>query len=108
MDQIWITLNQLKQQQPKPYCDYAGEIGNAFCGRLIPKLALIWKSNNTNNTSTHQDVLLGLPRQDWIAFLEQHRAVLLENAKQKAMKRGSTNTSMSNIIAFLECPMLRI
>lgn len=100
MTEAWTRLTQLQQQQPKPYCDYAREIGTAMCRRLIPKLATLW-----NNP--HADVLLGLPRQEWTAFLEQHRKSLVDDAQKNAnSKLGSENTTA--IIAFLESPTLRI
>ncbi|CAB9507313.1 expressed unknown protein [Seminavis robusta] len=97
--QIWPRLTQLQQQQPKPYCNYAQEIGTALCRRLLPKLASIWNKSNAS-------VLLGLPRQEWNVFLESQRKALIEDAKNKTPKLGSEHTT--DIIAFLESPTLRI
>jgi hypothetical protein len=110
MTEVWARLSQLQQQQPKPYCDYAQEIGTSMCRRLIPKLATIWNNHHHHHHHHHHqsDVLLGLPRHEWTAFLEHHRSsLLLDDAQQNGnSKLGSDNTTA--IMAFLESPTLRI
>ena len=91
-EEIWARIHHLKQSQPKPYCDYAQEVGDAVCRRLIPKLATLWKKPS--------DVLLGLPRAEWVAFLDKYRKSLAE-AKTDVAGRDITDT-----ISFLESPSL--
>ena len=100
-NEIWARLNHLKQNQPKPYCDYAQEVGDAVCRRWIPKLATLW------NKQPRDAVVLGLPRQEWVAFLEKHRKSLAEESKNAA-STPQRDTSITDTISFLESPALRV
>lgn len=92
VNDVWASLNKIKQNQPKPYCDYAQEVGEAVFRRLIPKLSTLW--------SKPADTLLGLPRAEWIAFLGKHRKSLAEATAEG----GGQDTT--DKISFLESPSL--
>ena len=92
VNNIWASLNKIKQNHPKPYCDYAQEVGEAVCRRLIPKVASLW--------SKPADTLLGLPRAEWVVFLEKHRKSLAET------KTGGGGQDTTDKISFLESPSL--
>jgi TorA maturation chaperone TorD len=92
---VWPRLAGLKQQ-PQPFCIYAQEISDSFCRRLIPKLSTMWGSPS--------DTLLGLSRQEWIAFLEQHRKEMAEDGRANADHGAAT----TEIISYLECPSMSV
>lgn len=92
--QVWARLAGLKQH-PAPFFNYAQEVGDSFRRRTIPKLATVW--------DTPQDSLLGLPRQDWVVFLEHYR----KEAAEKARKH-TDGVAVTDIISFLESPSVSV
>ena len=88
--EVWPRLQHLQQSQPKPFCDYAQEVGDQIRRRWIPKVAALWSKPDA--------VLLGLPRQEWVVFLEKYRQAM---AVAKKEGRDITET-----ISFLETPVL--
>jgi len=106
-DGVWVRLQALQQGLPSnnsnnpQFQTYAQEVGTAYCLRLVPKLATVW--------DTPSSVLLGLPRQDWVTFLEQQRKNLLdESNKGSSAGASSSSSDMTEIIAFLESPLLMV
>ena len=97
LPRVWSQLTSLQQTQPQPYKGYAQEIGAAVCRALLPKLATLW-----NKQQQQQDVLLGLPRHEWVLFLEQHRTGLAA-----AVQLGGGDHA-TEIISFLEGPFLTV
>jgi hypothetical protein len=92
-DEIWARIHHLQQSHPKPYCDYAREVGERHMQRLILKVAALWQKPT--------DVLLGIPRSEWVAFLEKYRKTLAASTSSEENGRDITDT-----ISFFESPAL--
>lgn len=68
------------------------ELDGSFRRKIIPRLASLWQSPS--------DTLLGLPRQEWERFLQNHRQEIAEAARAGKQE----GTSFTDIISYLEAP----